>query len=140
MQEELPGCAPAGVGVHVCVCMYSRTRAGVLFNNTCSLGCVCCDGKPSRSRWAQVPLTGCMGWSQPVPAPGLLPMPTTFHSFCKGRTLHSFVRDPKTSLDINKTRQIAQEIIKVRGGCVVPAASRALGPSLGPYLPVSGGV
>ncbi|XP_044926263.1 kinase suppressor of Ras 1 isoform X8 [Mustela putorius furo] len=33
-------------------------------------------------------------------------------SFCKGRTLHSFVRDPKTSLDINKTRQIAQEIIK----------------------------
>jgi len=35
-------------------------------------------------------------------------------SFCKGRTLHSFVRDPKISLDINKTRQIAQEIIKVR--------------------------
>lgn len=39
----------------------------------------------------------------------------TLNSFCKGRTLHSFVRDPKTSLDINKTRQIAQEIIKVRG-------------------------
>lgn len=37
------------------------------------------------------------------------------NSFCKGRTLHSFVRDPKTSLDINKTRQIAQEIIKVKG-------------------------
>lgn len=37
-------------------------------------------------------------------------------SFCKGRTLHSFVRDPKISLDINKTRQIAQEIIKVRAG------------------------
>ncbi|XP_076792327.1 kinase suppressor of Ras 1 isoform X1 [Arvicanthis niloticus] len=36
-------------------------------------------------------------------------------SFCKGRTLHSFVRDPKTSLDINKTRQIAQEIIKGMG-------------------------
>ncbi|KAM9321251.1 LOW QUALITY PROTEIN: kinase suppressor of Ras 1 [Gastrophryne carolinensis] len=36
-------------------------------------------------------------------------------SFCKGRTLHAFVRDPKTSLDINKTRQIAQEIIKGMG-------------------------
>ncbi|XP_037665442.1 kinase suppressor of Ras 1 isoform X5 [Choloepus didactylus] len=36
-------------------------------------------------------------------------------SFCKGRTLHSFVRDPKTSLDINKTRQIAQEIVKGMG-------------------------
>ncbi|KAM6338234.1 kinase suppressor of Ras 1 [Alca torda] len=36
-------------------------------------------------------------------------------SFCKGRTLHSFVRDPKVSLDINKTRQIAQEIIKGMG-------------------------
>ncbi|KAM9209038.1 kinase suppressor of Ras 1 isoform 2-T2 [Dugong dugon] len=36
-------------------------------------------------------------------------------SFCKGRTLHSFVRDPKTSLDINKTRQIAQEIIQGMG-------------------------
>ncbi|XP_028937788.1 kinase suppressor of Ras 1 isoform X7 [Ornithorhynchus anatinus] len=36
-------------------------------------------------------------------------------SFCKGRTLHSFVRDPKTALDINKTRQIAQEIIKGMG-------------------------
>ncbi|KAE8625232.1 hypothetical protein XENTR_v10006201 [Xenopus tropicalis] len=36
-------------------------------------------------------------------------------SFCKGRTLYSFVRDPKTSLDINKTRQIAQEIIKGMG-------------------------
>uniref|UniRef100_A0A670K1P7 non-specific serine/threonine protein kinase n=1 Tax=Podarcis muralis TaxID=64176 RepID=A0A670K1P7_PODMU len=35
--------------------------------------------------------------------------------FCKGRTLHSFVRDPKISLDINKTRQIAQEIIKGMG-------------------------
>lgn len=39
-------------------------------------------------------------------------------SFCKGRTLHSFVRDPKISLDINKTRQIAQEIIKVRASYV----------------------
>ncbi|XP_058139804.1 kinase suppressor of Ras 1 [Dasypus novemcinctus] len=36
-------------------------------------------------------------------------------SFCKGRTLHSFVRDPKISLDINKTRQIAQEIVKGMG-------------------------
>nr|XP_025035062.1 kinase suppressor of Ras 1 [Pelodiscus sinensis] len=36
-------------------------------------------------------------------------------SFCKGRTLYSFVRDPKVSLDINKTRQIAQEIIKGMG-------------------------
>ncbi|XP_068124589.1 kinase suppressor of Ras 1 isoform X2 [Hyperolius riggenbachi] len=36
-------------------------------------------------------------------------------SYCKGRTLHAFVRDPKTSLDINKTRQIAQEIIKGMG-------------------------
>uniref|UniRef100_A0A8C2UAP1 non-specific serine/threonine protein kinase n=1 Tax=Coturnix japonica TaxID=93934 RepID=A0A8C2UAP1_COTJA len=36
-------------------------------------------------------------------------------SFCKGRTLYSFVRDPKISLDINKTRQIAQEIIKGMG-------------------------
>lgn len=46
-------------------------------------------------------------------------------SFCKGRTLHSFVRDPKISLDINKTRQIAQEIIKVR--CVTEIASWAAG-------------
>ncbi|KAG8587302.1 hypothetical protein GDO81_005635 [Engystomops pustulosus] len=36
-------------------------------------------------------------------------------SYCKGRTLHAFVRDPKASLDINKTRQIAQEIIKGMG-------------------------
>ncbi|KAK2506610.1 hypothetical protein MC885_015980 [Smutsia gigantea] len=45
-------------------------------------------------------------------------------SFCKGRTLHSFVRDPKTSLDINKTRQIAQEIVKVKRQ---PAGPRAPG-------------
>ncbi|MCJ8740137.1 hypothetical protein PDJAM_G00055290 [Pangasius djambal] len=36
-------------------------------------------------------------------------------SFCKGRTLHSVVRDSKNSLDINKTRQIAQEIVKGMG-------------------------
>ncbi|XP_066520863.1 kinase suppressor of Ras 1 isoform X1 [Hoplias malabaricus] len=36
-------------------------------------------------------------------------------SFCKGRTLYSFVRDSKNSLDINKTRQIAQEIVKGMG-------------------------
>lgn len=35
------------------------------------------------------------------------------HSFCKGRTLYSVVRDTKNTLDINKTRQIAQEIVKV---------------------------
>ncbi|KPP68875.1 hypothetical protein Z043_112409, partial [Scleropages formosus] len=33
-------------------------------------------------------------------------------SFCKGRTLYSVVRDTKNPLDINKTRQIAQEIVK----------------------------
>lgn len=36
-----------------------------------------------------------------------------FRSFCKGRTLYSVVRDSKSTLDINKTRQIAQEIVKV---------------------------
>ncbi|KAI1893401.1 hypothetical protein AGOR_G00123350 [Albula goreensis] len=36
-------------------------------------------------------------------------------SFCKGRTLYSVVRDVKNSLDINKTRQIAQEIVKGMG-------------------------
>uniref|UniRef100_A0A6Q2YTZ5 non-specific serine/threonine protein kinase n=1 Tax=Esox lucius TaxID=8010 RepID=A0A6Q2YTZ5_ESOLU len=36
-------------------------------------------------------------------------------SFCKGRTLYSVVRDTKNSLDINKTRQIAQEIVKGMG-------------------------
>jgi len=35
----------------------------------------------------------------------------SIHSFCKGRTLYSVVRDSK--LDINKIRQIAQEIVKV---------------------------
>uniref|UniRef100_A0AAQ4P8D4 non-specific serine/threonine protein kinase n=1 Tax=Gasterosteus aculeatus aculeatus TaxID=481459 RepID=A0AAQ4P8D4_GASAC len=36
-------------------------------------------------------------------------------SFCKGRTLYSVVRDTKNKLDINKTRQIAQEIVKGMG-------------------------
>ncbi|KAF7206024.1 kinase suppressor of Ras 1 isoform X1 [Nothobranchius furzeri] len=36
-------------------------------------------------------------------------------SFCKGRTLYSVVRDSKHNLDINKTRQIAQEIVKGMG-------------------------
>uniref|UniRef100_A0A8C9RW77 non-specific serine/threonine protein kinase n=1 Tax=Scleropages formosus TaxID=113540 RepID=A0A8C9RW77_SCLFO len=36
-------------------------------------------------------------------------------SFCKGRTLYSVVRDAKNTLDINKTRQIAQEIVKGMG-------------------------
>ncbi|KAA8587155.1 hypothetical protein FQN60_000991 [Etheostoma spectabile] len=35
--------------------------------------------------------------------------------FCKGRTLYSVVRDTKNTLDINKTRQIAQEIVKGMG-------------------------
>lgn len=34
-------------------------------------------------------------------------------SLCKGRTLYSVVRDAKIVLDVNKTRQIAQEIVKV---------------------------
>ncbi|KAJ0061820.1 hypothetical protein NL108_012479, partial [Boleophthalmus pectinirostris] len=37
------------------------------------------------------------------------------YSFCKGRTLYSVVRDTKNTLDINKTRQIAQEIVKGMG-------------------------
>ncbi|XP_078140207.1 kinase suppressor of Ras 1-like isoform X1 [Centroberyx gerrardi] len=36
-------------------------------------------------------------------------------SFCKGRTLFSVVRDSKHTLDINKTRQVAQEIVKGMG-------------------------
>ncbi|XP_029923532.1 kinase suppressor of Ras 1-like isoform X2 [Myripristis murdjan] len=36
-------------------------------------------------------------------------------SFCKGRTLFSVVRDSKQSLDINRTRQVAQEIVKGMG-------------------------
>ncbi|XP_031429644.1 kinase suppressor of Ras 1 isoform X2 [Clupea harengus] len=36
-------------------------------------------------------------------------------SFCTGRTLYSVVRDSKSTLDINKTRQIAQEIVKGMG-------------------------
>ncbi|XP_045019097.1 kinase suppressor of Ras 2 [Bubalus bubalis] len=34
---------------------------------------------------------------------------------CKGRTLYSVVRDAKIVLDVNKTRQIAQEIVKGMG-------------------------
>ena len=34
-------------------------------------------------------------------------------SLSKGRTLYSVVRDAKIVLDDNKTRQIAQEIVKV---------------------------
>lgn len=34
-------------------------------------------------------------------------------SFCKGVTLYSVVRERGHMLDINKTRQIAQEIVKV---------------------------
>lgn len=57
-----------------------------------------------------------------------LPHPITLDSFCKGRTLHSFVRDPKISLDINKTRQIAQEIIKVKGvSPALPVCGRGVG-------------
>uniref|UniRef100_A0A3B4V850 Kinase suppressor of ras 1 n=1 Tax=Seriola dumerili TaxID=41447 RepID=A0A3B4V850_SERDU len=36
-------------------------------------------------------------------------------SFCKGLTLYSVVRERGTMLDINKTRQIAQEIVKGMG-------------------------
>ncbi|XP_060049001.1 kinase suppressor of Ras 2 [Erinaceus europaeus] len=36
-------------------------------------------------------------------------------SLCKGRTLYSVVRDSKIVLDVNKTRQIAQEIVKGMG-------------------------
>lgn len=80
-----------------------------------------------------VPLPGSMGVGLAYRSFRSLSNPTTLNSFCKGRTLHSFVRDPKISLDINKTRQIAQEIIKVKAelGRGVPAASRALGPSPG---------
>lgn len=36
-------------------------------------------------------------------------------SLCKGRTLYSVVRDAKVMLDVNKTRQIAQEMVKGMG-------------------------
>ncbi|XP_077456089.1 kinase suppressor of Ras 2 isoform X1 [Stigmatopora argus] len=36
-------------------------------------------------------------------------------SLCKGRTLYSVVRDVKVVLDVNKTRQIAQEMVKGMG-------------------------
>ncbi|XP_062399824.1 LOW QUALITY PROTEIN: kinase suppressor of Ras 2 [Sardina pilchardus] len=36
-------------------------------------------------------------------------------SLCKGRTLYSVVRDAKVILDVNKTRQIAQEMVKGMG-------------------------
>uniref|UniRef100_A0A665SZA4 non-specific serine/threonine protein kinase n=1 Tax=Echeneis naucrates TaxID=173247 RepID=A0A665SZA4_ECHNA len=36
-------------------------------------------------------------------------------SLCKGRTLFSVVRDAKVVLDVNKTRQIAQEMVKGMG-------------------------
>ncbi|KAJ3603742.1 hypothetical protein NHX12_028483 [Muraenolepis orangiensis] len=36
-------------------------------------------------------------------------------SLCKGRTLYSVVRDAKVILDFNKTRQIAQEMVKGMG-------------------------
>ncbi|XP_053061451.1 kinase suppressor of Ras 2 isoform X1 [Acinonyx jubatus] len=44
--------------------------------------------------------------------PQLRPVPP---SLCKGRTLYSVVRDAKIVLDVNKTRQIAQEIVKGMG-------------------------
>ena len=43
----------------------------------------------------------------------IFPLSFPHISFCKGRTLYSVVRDTKNTLDINKTRQIAQEIVKV---------------------------
>uniref|UniRef100_A0A3Q2QAH0 Kinase suppressor of ras 2 n=1 Tax=Fundulus heteroclitus TaxID=8078 RepID=A0A3Q2QAH0_FUNHE len=36
-------------------------------------------------------------------------------TLCKGRTLYSVVRDAKVVLDVNKTRQIAQEMVKGMG-------------------------
>ncbi|KAI5613322.1 kinase suppressor of Ras 2 isoform X2 [Silurus asotus] len=36
-------------------------------------------------------------------------------SLCKGRTLYSVIRDAKVILDVNKTRQIAQEMVKGMG-------------------------
>uniref|UniRef100_A0A8C0Y2D1 Kinase suppressor of ras 2 n=1 Tax=Cyprinus carpio carpio TaxID=630221 RepID=A0A8C0Y2D1_CYPCA len=36
-------------------------------------------------------------------------------SLCKGRTLYSVIRDAKVVLDVNKTRQIAQEMVKGMG-------------------------
>lgn len=42
------------------------------------------------------------------------PLCTPPRSLCKGRTLYSVVRDAKVVLDVNKTRQIAQEMVKVR--------------------------
>lgn len=46
------------------------------------------------------------------------------HSLCKGRTLYSVVRDAKVVLDVNKTRQIAQEMVKVRQLSADPPPSR----------------
>lgn len=40
-------------------------------------------------------------------------------SFCKGLTLYSVVRERGHLLDINKTRQIAQEIVKVSNTCIL---------------------
>ncbi|MCJ8747075.1 hypothetical protein PDJAM_G00149170 [Pangasius djambal] len=36
-------------------------------------------------------------------------------SLCKGRTLYAVIRDAKVILDVNKTRQIAQEMVKGMG-------------------------
>ncbi|XP_049326648.1 kinase suppressor of Ras 2 isoform X2 [Astyanax mexicanus] len=36
-------------------------------------------------------------------------------SLCKGRTLYTVIRDAKVILDVNKTRQIAQEMVKGMG-------------------------
>uniref|UniRef100_A0A673H9F1 non-specific serine/threonine protein kinase n=1 Tax=Sinocyclocheilus rhinocerous TaxID=307959 RepID=A0A673H9F1_9TELE len=36
-------------------------------------------------------------------------------TLCKGRTLYSVIRDAKVVLDVNKTRQIAQEMVKGMG-------------------------
>ncbi|CAB1442433.1 unnamed protein product [Pleuronectes platessa] len=39
----------------------------------------------------------------------------SYFTLCKGRTLYSVVRDAKVVLDVNKTRQIAQEMVKGMG-------------------------
>lgn len=88
------------------VCLWRRAAAGVLVKE-CALWNVLVGMENLLE-------AGSMELGQTCTAswPHLSPL---LNSFCKGRTLHSFVRDPKTSLDINKTRQIAQEIIKVKG-------------------------
>ncbi|NXE69972.1 KSR2 Kinase, partial [Calcarius ornatus] len=54
-------------------------------------------------------------FTPPCMSPPHLAIITTPPPLCKGRTLYSVVRDAKIVLDVNKTRQIAQEIVKGMG-------------------------